>query len=158
MLIIQDQRERHGHHNNIEQYCKQHNIPIIRKRLEVGDYMLGTIENGRVKPIGKRSVDVKSLGASELAKDLYQDKVNFNRKYRKCLDNGIELYVLVEQEIKSLNDILSWSSPHSKISGKMLYDMIDRVRKSYGVKFVFCRKENVAQTIINILCESEEGK
>ncbi len=151
MLIIQDQRERHGHHNNIENYCKQHDIPIIRKRLEVGDYMLGTIENGRVKPIGKRSVDVKSGALEETAKDLYQDKVNFNRKYRKCYEQGIELYVLVEQEIKSLNDILSWSSPHSKISGKMLYDMIDRVRKSYGVKFVFCRKENVAQTIIKIL-------
>lgn len=158
MLIIQDQREKHGHHNNIEQYCKQHDIPIIRKRLEVGDYMLGTIENGRVKPIGKRSVDVKSLGASELAKDLYQDKKSFNKKYKKCYEQGIELYVLVEQEIKSLTDILSWSSPHSKISGKMLYDMIDRVRKSYGVKFVFCRKENVAQTIINILCESEKVK
>ena len=158
MLIIQDQRERHGHHNNIEGYCKQHDIPIIRKRLEVGDYMLGTIENGRVKPIGKRSVDVKSLGASELAKDLYQDKKSFNKKYKKCYEQGIELYVLVEQEIKSLNDILSWSSPHSKISGKMLYDMIDRVRKSYGVKFVFCRKENEAQTIINILCENEKEK
>jgi hypothetical protein len=120
--------------------------------------MLGTIENGRVKPIGKRSIDVKSGALEETAKDLYQDKVNFNRKYRKCLDNGIELYVLVEQEIKSLTDILSWSSPHSKISGRMLYDMIDRVRKSYGVKFVFCRKENVAQTIINILCESEKVK
>lgn len=153
MLIIQDQRERHGHHNNIEEYCKQHDIPIIRKRLEVGDYMLGTIENGRVKPIGKRSVDVKSGALEETAKDLYQDKVNFNRKYRKCYENGIELYVLVEQEIKSLSDILSWSSPHSKISGKMLYDMIDRVRKSYGVKFVFCKKENVAQTIINILTQ-----
>ena len=158
MLIIQDQREKHGHHNNIENYCKPQDIPIIRKRLEVGDYMLGTIENGRVKPIGKRSVDVKSLGASELAKDLYQDKKSFNKKYKKCYEHGIQLYVLVEQEITSLSDILSWSSPHSKISGKMLYDMIDRVRKSYGVKFVFCRKENVAQTIINILCESEKVK
>lgn len=158
MLIIQDQRERHGHHNNIEEYCKQHDIPIIRKRLEVGDYMLGTIENGRVKPIGKRSIDVKSGAMLELSNDLYRDKVAFNKKYKKCYEQGIELYVLVEQEIKSLSDILSWSSPHSKISGKMLYDMIDRVRKSYGVKFVFCRKENVAQTIINILCESEKGK
>ena len=153
MIIIQDQREKHGHHNNIEEYCKQHDIPIIRKRLEVGDYMLGTIENGKVKPIGKRSIDVKSGLLDELANDLYRDKVAFNKKYKKCYEQGIELYVLVEQEIKSLTDILSWSSPHSKISGKMLYDMIDRVRKSYGVKFVFCRKENVAQTIINILTQ-----
>ena len=158
MLIIQDQREKKGHHNNIEEYCKQHDIPIIRKRLEVGDYMLGTIENGKVKPIGKRAIDVKSGLLAELSSDLYRDKVAFNKKYKKCYEQGIELYVLVEQEIKSLTDILSWSSPHSKVNGRMLYDMIDRVRKSYGVKFVFCRKENVAQTIINILCESEKVK
>lgn len=150
MLIIQDQREKHGHHLAIEQYCKTHEIPLIRKRLEVGDYMLGEIKCGKVVPIGKRSIDTKQ-DLAELSSDLYRDKTEFNKKYRKCYEQGIELYVLVEQEIKSLNDILSWSSPHSKISGKMLYDMIDRVRKSYGVKFVFCRKENVAQTIINIL-------
>lgn len=158
MLIIQDCREKCGHHNSIIEYCKTHEIPLIRKRLEVGDYMLGEIKCGKVVPIGKRSVDTKSGLLDELAKDLYQDKKSFNKKYKKCYEQGIQLYVLVEQEIKSLNDILSWSSPHSKISGKMLYDMIDRVRKSYGVKFVFCRKENVAQTIINILCESEKGK
>ena len=157
MLIIQDCREKCGHHLAIEQYCKTHEIPLIRKRLEVGDYMLGEIKCGKVVPIGKRSIDTKQ-DLAELSSDLYRDKTEFNKKYRKCYEQGIELYVLVEQEIKSLNDILSWSSPHSKISGKMLYDMIDRVRKSYGVKFRFCRKENVAQTIINILCESEKGK
>lgn len=157
MLIIQDQREKHGHHNSIELYCKDHEIPLMRKRLEVGDYMLGEIKCGKVVPIGKRSIDTKQ-DLAELSSDLYRDKTEFNKKYRKCYEQGIELYVLVEQEIKRLNDILSWSSPHSKISGRMLYEMIDRVRKSYGVKFVFCRKENVAQTIINILCESEKVK
>lgn len=157
MLIIQDCREKCGHHNSIIEYCKIHEIPLIRKRLEVGDYMLGEIKCGKVAPIGKRSIDTKQ-DIAELSSDLYRDKTEFNKKYRKCYEQGIELYVLVEQEIKSLNDILSWSSPHSKISGQMLYDMIDRVRKSYGVKFVFCRKENVAQTIINILCEREKVK
>lgn len=152
MIIIQDQREKHGHHNLIEEYCKNNEIPLMRKRLEVGDYMLGEIKCGKVVPIGKRSIDTKQ-DLAELSSDLYRDKTEFNKKYRKCYENGIELYVLVEQEIKSLTDILSWSSPHSKISGRMLYDMIDRVRKSYGVKFVFCRKENVAQTIINILTQ-----
>ena len=151
MIIIQDCREKCGHHREIIEYCKTHEIPLIRKRLEVGDYMLGEIKCGKVVPIGKRSVDTKSGLLDELAKDLYQDKVNFNRKYRKCLDNGIELYVLVEQEIKSLDEIVSWKSKHTKVNGRMLLDMIDRVKKSYGVKFVFCKKEDVAQTIINIL-------
>lgn len=159
LIMVQDAREKKSKHNNIEDYCREHNIPIVRKMLEVGDYRLATINNkGQIEYINNRALDTKALGVLELASDLYRDKTEFNKKYRKCYEQGIELYVLVEQEITSLNDILSWSSPHSKISGKMLYDMIDRVRKSYGVKFVFCRKEKVAQTIINILCESEKGK
>lgn len=158
MLIIQDQREKRGQHQNIELYCEQNQIPIFRKRLEVGDYMLGTIENGQAKPVGKRSVDVKSGALDELASDLYRDKLAFNKKYKKCYEQGIELYVLVEQEITSLSDIVSWKSKHTKVNGRMLLDMIDRVKKSYGVKFVFCKKEDVAQTIINILCESEKVK
>lgn len=152
MIIIQDCREKAGYHRNIEDYCKQHGIPLIRKRLDVGDYMLGTIKNGDVKPIGNRSVDVKGVGGlSELATDLYRDKLAFNRKYRKCYEQGIQLYVLVEQEVKSLDDIVSWKSKHTKVNGRMLLDMMDRVKKSYGVKFVFCKKEDTAQTIINIL-------
>ena len=152
LIMVQDAREKKSKHNNIEDYCREHNIPIVRKMLDVGDYRLATINNkGQLEYINNRALDTKALGVLELASDLYRDKTEFNKKYRKCYEQGIQLYVLVEQEIKSLSDILSWRSPHSKISGKMLYDMIDRVRKSYGVKFVFCRKENVAQTIINIL-------
>ena len=159
LIMVQDAREKKSKHDNIENYCREHNIPIVRKMLDVGDYRLATINNtGQLEYINNRALDTKGGGALELANDLYRDKLQFNKKYKKCYNQGIELYVLVEQEIKSLNDILSWSSPHSKISGKMLYDMIDRVRKSYGVKFVFCRKENVAQTIINILCENEKEK
>ena len=150
MILICDTRQKKNKHQNIDKYCKEHNIIMANKCLDVGDYMLGAYENGRFFPIGNRSVDTKA-DVGEIANDLYRDKKSFNKKYKKCYEQGIQLYVLVEQEIKSLTDILSWSSPHSKISGKMLYDMIDRVRKSYGVKFVFCRKENVAQTIINIL-------
>lgn len=150
MIIIQDCREKKGHHNQISTYCEEHEIPMFRMRLEVGDYMLGNVENGRCEPIGKRSIDTKQ-DMSELASDLYRDKLAFNKKYKKCYEQGIELYVLVEQEITSLSDIVAWKSKHTKVNGRMLLDMIDRVKKSYGVKFVFCKKEDVAQTIINIL-------
>ena len=152
MIIIQDCREKKTKHDNIENYCKEHNIPIIRKMLDVGDYRIATISSkGNIEYINNRSVDVKGLGLNELASDLYRDKLAFNKKYRKCYEQGIELYVLVEQEITSLSDIVAWKSKHTKVNGRMLLDMIDRVKKSYGVKFVFCKKEDVAQTIINIL-------
>jgi hypothetical protein len=121
-------------------------------RLEVGDYMLGTFKKGEFVPCGKRSVDTKQ-SLDELASDLYKDKLAFDKKYRKCFDNDIELYVLVEQEVKDLSDIVSWSSKHTRVNGRMLLDMIDRVRKSYGVKFMFCNKKQTAQTIINILTD-----
>ena len=150
MIIIQDCREKLGHHNSISLYCDKHQIPMFRMRLDVGDYMLGKVENGRCRPIGTRSIDTKQ-DIAELASDLYRDKLTFNKKYKKCYDNGIQLYVLVEQEITSLSDIVAWKSKHTKVNGRMLLDMIDRVKKSYGVKFVFCKKEDVAQNIINIL-------
>lgn len=156
MIILQDFREKHGFHEGIEQYCKYNNIQVHRMKLEVGDYMLGTFENGKYKPIGNKSVDTKGGGLAELATDLYKDKLAFNKKYRKCYDNGIKLFVLVEQEINSLSDIVKWNSPHTRVNGRLLLDMIDRLRKSYGVKFVFCPKNQTAETIIKILTQSED--
>ena len=156
MIIIQDFREKHGFHEGIEKYCKYNNIQVHRMKLEVGDYMLGTFENGKYKPIGNRSVDCKQ-DLSELASDLYKDKIAFNKKYRKCYDNKIQLYVLVEEEVKTLRDIVTWSSPHTRVNGRLLLDMIDRLRKSYGVKFVFCPKSRTAQNIIRILT-NEKGE
>ena len=150
MIIIQDFREKHGHHNEIETYCKDNDILLHRMALEVGDYMLGDYCNGAFKPIGNISVDTKQ-DLQELAGDLYKDKCAFNKKYRKCFENGITLYVLVQQPVNNLSDLVKWKSRHTNVSGRLLLDLIDRLRKSYGVKFVFCRKENVAQTIIKIL-------
>ena len=157
MIIIQDFREKHGFHEGIEQYCKHNNIQIYRMKLEVGDYMLGIFENGKYKPIGNKSVDTKGGGLAELASDLYKDKLAFNKKYRKCYDNKIQLYVLVEEEVKTLQDIVTWSSPHTRVNGRLLLGMIDRLRKSYGVKFVFCPKNQTAQNIIKILTEKGEN-
>lgn len=150
MIIIQDFREKRGHHNEIEEYCRENNILLHRMALEVGDYMLGEYCNGGYKPIGDISIDTKQ-DLAELASDLYKDKVAFNKKYKKCFKNGITLYVLVQQPISKLSEITTWESRHTKVSGRMLLDLIDRLRKSYGVKFAFCSRKNVAQTIVDIL-------
>lgn len=152
LIMVQDAREKKSHHDNIEKYCSENNIPIVRKMLTVGDYRLAKmIKNGNLDFINNISVDVKGGGLAELATDLYKDKLAFNKKYRKCFDNKIQLYVLVEEEVHSLRDITRWTSPHTKITGRLLLDMIDRLRKSYGIKFVFCAKNQTAKNIIQIL-------
>lgn len=50
MVLLCDTRQQAGKHNNIERYCKMHNIETIRQKCDVGDYMF---------PKGHISVDTK---------------------------------------------------------------------------------------------------
>lgn len=145
MIIIEDSRNKIGKHNNILEHCKRYGIEIQRKVLNVGDYML---------PQGTKAIDTKQ-SIEELANDLYTDKLAFNKKYKKCVQDGIKLIVLIEEEIKTLSDLVSWESKHSLINGRYLLDLIDTVRVSYGVDFIFCNKKDTGKVIIKLL-EGEE--
>lgn len=152
MIIIQDTREKVGKHKNIERYCRLHKIALQRLKLDVGDYMLGEEENGEFRPRGQVSVDIKGGGLLELANDLTRDHQKLDRKYKRCLENKIKLFVIVEEPIiTSINEVSDWSHPYGGISGRKLYDYIFRLTLSYGVKFIFCSKSNSPKTIIKIL-------
>lgn len=155
---MQDAREKRFKHNEITDYCKQIGLPIVRKMLNVGDYRLAEMDEcGNITYINNVAVDVKSsgkgtdCGIGELANDLYRDKLAFNKKYKKCLKDGIKLIVLVEQEVKSLRELVSWKSPYTRITGRELLDMIDTVQISYNVDFLFCAKETTGENLIRLL-------
>lgn len=152
MIMVQDQREKRSHHNNIEFYCAEHGLQIIRKRLNVGDYRLADVDEcGNIIYLNNISVDVKGGGLAELAQDLYRDKLAFNKKYKKCLIDGIKLVVLIEEEVKSLSDLVSWRSKHTRITGRFLLMMMETVKRSFGVEFYFCKKEDTGENIIRLL-------
>lgn len=154
LTLIQDTREKENQHNNIVKYCQQHHIPILRKVLDVGDYRLANVDSGgNIHFINNISVDIKGSGDGiiELAKDLYKDSQAFNKKYRKCYRQGIKLIVLVEKELHSLNDLVTWRSPHTKVNGRMLLDMIHTLKVSYGINFFFCDKSKSGYNLINLL-------
>ena len=142
LIILQDHREKKGKHDLVEQYLKQKGITLHRVRLNVGDYMF---------PNGEVSVDLKSGGLEELANDLYTDKLAFNKKYKKCLKDGIKLIVLVEEKVNNLNELVAWKSKHSRINGRLLLDMIHTIQVSYGVKFVFCDKNDTPIKLLQLL-------
>lgn len=143
MILIEDSRNKIGKHNNIFKYCKEHGIEIQRKVLNVGDYML---------PQGTTAVDTKA-DIEELASDLHRDKLALNKKYKKCLKDGIKLIVLIEQPIKDINELLKWKSHHSRINGSYLVEMIHTIKVSYGVRFVFCSPQKTAQKLLELLKE-----
>lgn len=153
MIIIQDFREKKGHHKEVEEYCEKNGIIMHRMSLRVGDYMLGDFANGKYFPIGKVSIDTKQ-DLEELASDLHKDKLEFNKKYRKCFEDGIQLIVLIQQEVKTVKELVSWKSRHSKITGRYLLDLIDRLRLSYGIQFKFCRKNDVGKAVVGILTQA----
>jgi hypothetical protein len=50
LILLCDSRQQANKHKNIEEYCKRHDIEMVRQKLPVGDYML---------PDGKVSIDTK---------------------------------------------------------------------------------------------------
>ena len=141
MILLCDTRQKKNKHKNIENYCKLNNITMIDKCLDVGDYMF---------PNGTIAVDTKQ-DLLELAKDLYQDKKAFNKKYKKCYEQGIELWVLVEEKINTLDELANWHNEHTKVNGRMLIDMIHRLKVSYGVRFKFASRQESPKILIEIL-------
>jgi hypothetical protein len=87
----------------------------------------------------------------ELAGDLYRDQKAFNKKYRKCFQEGIQLFVLVEEPVKSMNELLAWRSPRTKLTGRELYHMMYRLKLSYGIKFRFCTREDSPLVLLDLL-------
>lgn len=141
MIILADTRQKKSKHDNIETYCKANGITLIPKALQVGDYMF---PNGEVACDTKKSI-------LELICDLYTDKKSLNKKYRKCYEQGIHLIVLVEEEIKSLQELVSWRSKYTKLTGRELLDMIHTLQVSYNVDFRFCKKQNTGIVLVQLL-------
>lgn len=143
MIIYQDHREKHGQHNLVEQHLIKQGYTIKRVRLNVGDYMF---------PSGGVSVDLKA-DIEELASDLHRDKLALNKKYKKCYHDKIKLVVLIEQKVSTLNELMSWKSNHSKITGRYLVELMHNLKVSYGVRFVFCTPKETPTKLLELLKE-----
>lgn len=151
MILIEDTRQQKGKHNNVHKYCDSQGIEIYPLTLTVGDYMLGEVRNGKVVPIGNRSVDTKSLGLIELANDLSKDEQALDKKYRKCYEQGIKLIVLIEEPFGSIQEIANWKNPHGFVNGRKLLDKMHRLKMMYGIDFMFCDKKRTGETLIKLL-------
>lgn len=150
MVVLQDTREKPEHKQYLYNYFAKNNIKIVRQVLNVGDYML---------PNGKTSIDLKGGGLNELASDLMADYFALNKKYRKCLEHDIHLVVLIEENFfKEIKDVVKWRGKYGKISGKRLAEKMHRIELCYGVEFVFCKKSQTAQKIIELLKKGESNE
>ena len=143
MTIWVDTRQQAGKHEGKHAGMEKLGHVLVRRKLDVGDYM--------AEEIPGISVDTKQ-DPNELYADVVRDRSRFTREARRAYRSGIRLWVLTEsKEIRTLRDLTTWRSPYGTISGRDIVERIFHLHKAYRTEFVFCRPEETGEKIIEIL-------
>ena len=149
-MLIVDSREHWTHpgscDRHLKDYFERHGITYRVEKLDVGDYMLDG---------GSLVIDRKS-GLQELSTNLTNrsdnDAARFWDEVRRGYRSGIKLVVLIEQRgITCHDDVSSWRSKHTGVSGGRLRQEMFRLEMAYGVRFMFCDKRSCGRRIMEIL-------
>ena len=146
--VIEDTRQKKGKHDNISSYFSSVGVPMIRRCLPVGDYMIST-NNGI-------SVDTKN-GIDEVCLDFGAEKARFRRELDRALSSKIKLIILIEDNrFKNISDVASWGNPNYtkkavRMDGKELARRMRSAEISYGIRFEFCSEKSTGEKILNIL-------
>lgn len=152
--LIEDSRQQSGKHELKHEFFSAHKIPFIRCKLPVGDYALPP----------RRAVDTKA-SMSEIAQNIGGGKAEHNRfinELKLAKQIGCELYVLIENEerINTIEDVRRWHNPRLEyspkaITGERLAKAMHTIQERYGCTFMFCRPEESAEIIIDLLTARE---
>ena len=150
MVLLEDVRQQPGKHKNIEAYCRQQGIEIIRTKLLVGDYMLADAGGGGI------SVDTK-FGVSEIASDVFQQHERFRRECETAQKCGIKLIVLIEEALPG-GRLDNWVSPldrsgkpRYKFDPKVLRKVLYTMQERYNCYFRFCDGRSTGKQLIEFL-------
>ena len=160
-----DSREKTHAINHITRYFDINNIKYYTNKLLVGDYQ--NLHNPTIIIDRKQNL-------VELHGNITQQHERFRAELIKAQENGIKLIVLIEEnQVKNLIDVRDkyinprmkqWSMLRNRamkkgldfkqrppLSGKQIYEILNTMEQKYGCKFMFCRKEYMAETIIKLL-------
>lgn len=171
MQFIHDTRDKIGKHDNVDNYLIANGHTIIRSKLYVGDVSL--LKDQSV------CVDLKQ-DMQEVYGNVIQSHTRFKAELLRAQQANIKLIILVEQgELKTLTDVPGWENPRlikwhkvneAHRSGKMmnvkiastppvnshkLYTIMYHLSARYGVEWQFCKKEETAQKLIELLGERQ---
>lgn len=154
MVLLEDTRNQPGKHRNIEAYCKQNGIEIVRTKLLTGDYMLSGPEYGGIK--GDIACDSK-MGVGELASCVFQEHERFRNELVTAQNCGITLYILTE-EVLPFGRLDYWRSPLGKDGlPKYRFDPVTlrkamiTMQEKYGVRFRFCDGRSTGRRLFEYL-------
>lgn len=154
MILLEDTRQQPGKHKNVEAYCKQEGIEIVRTKLLTGDYMLSGPEFGGIK--GDIAADTK-YGVPELASCVFQEHDRFRNELIAAQSCGIRLYILTEEVLPG-GLLENWRSPRGKdglprhkFDPARLKRAMLTMEEKYGVRFRFCDGRSTGKVLIEYL-------
>lgn len=144
-MIIVDSREKHWEH--IRKYFDENHIEYqFPVKLDTGDY----IDSDNNQVIIDRKANLQ-----EICGNLSQGKGNIVRFTNECKRAKIEhkrFVVLIEgTNCRCEEDLAGWKSKYSKHTGKWLQERMFEMSIAYGVEWQFCRKNETAKKILEIL-------
>ena len=143
-IIICDTREK-GNKKILEYFDKVGQDYIISK-LDAGDYMLFKDYS---------TIIDKKDGLLELAGNLCHtnEHERIKREISKARELGCTdfIFLIQDNKIKSLEDIKSWASPHTKVKGETLLKIMRTMKDKYGVRFIIVPKKNMGEMIMKLL-------
>ena len=144
-MIISDTRERKNQH--ILNYFDRHGIEYEIKKLDTADYW--NSENPNV--LIDRKKDLNECATNMCS----PDSSRFWKEVRRSYKEKKKFIVLIEHggKIKSLQDVSSWQSKYSKLSGSRLQAEMYRIGISYNIQFEFCSKQSTGKRIVELLAE-----
>lgn len=156
--IIEDTRQQAGRHNAKHAAFEAAGITLLRSKLPFGDYAYPP----RVAVDTKQSI-------AELYQNVTLEHARFARECEGARDAGTQLVILVENThgVASLADLAEWTEPEREfairkgakrpIDGARLARACRTMFERYGVRFGFCRPDESAARILEILdwrCDS----
>ena len=158
MVLLSDTRQQAGKHKNIDLYCEQQGIRIIRHGLLVGDYMIAGADIGG---IGNVSVDTKQ-DVIELASNIYQEHERFRAECERAQETGIKLVILVEELLPG-GKLENWRSPmgrdglpRCKFKPEHLKKAMLTMQEKYQVRFRFCDGRSTGKVLFDFLKGEKE--
>ena len=117
--------------------------PYFVSKVYAGDYI--NFRNPKV------TIDLKK-DLLELAQNLGNEHSRFLREVLRAKNEmRCDLVVLVREPLQSLEEVKSWSNPHSQLKGETLYKIMRTMTERYGVLWRFCTREQAGQKILSIL-------
>lgn len=64
------------------------------------------------------------------------------------------IFLIGEKNIKNIEDIKNWSSPHTKVKGSTLLKIMQTMKERYNVRFIIVPRKEMGQRIVELLNEN----